>query len=350
MHSDGSAISAPTRKSLCLRCAKSAIVFGWFCGIPVVALLCFGGELADEGGGFGNVSYTTWQEYEHGWPMVSSRRIVFDRQSNRIMPWDGQSEWYWKPLLVDTLVALLLIAGCISLIGRAWRANSLAYSLRDLLLVVTVLCIALAHLYGVRGKCARASKAAAQLEERGYSVSYGYGGPLWLSRLLGTSVTSTELFEAPIELGIYDADDRQIKDIEPLLQQVPQLLELRADDVSASSDGFEILLRQPYVSRLRLLSLSGSAADDESLAAVDRCSSLQSIYLDSTRISDATILRLPSLGSLRYVQLSDTMLSRAAVEALCKCSSVREFDLRNTALTRDDIRQIESCTGAKVLF
>jgi hypothetical protein len=197
------------------------------------------------------------------------------------------------------------------------RRRMLRYSLRSLLVAVTVLCVALG--FWVNG-AQRQRQAVADITAAGGVVRYDFEyhgqatwravdgelpGPDWLCRLLGVdlfdNVTYAEL--------TYDATDDTVAHVGGL----ERLQELHLGNSQVGDAGVAHL---SGLTRLEVLWLYDTQVTDTGLALLRDLRSLQVLELDGAQVSDAGLEHLTGLNRLQVLSLEDTQVTDAGVQRL----------------------------------
>ena len=177
------------------------------------------------------------------------------------------------------------------------------YSLRTLMLVVTVFCVWL----GVTAKRARDQRSAVEvIEALGGEVEYEH-----------------EPKRTPYEGGF--------------------IVWGNPNTVNRAPPGPEWLrglIGDEYFFSVRLVRLSRTTTDDASLAAVARFADMKSLLLDDTRVSDAGLEHLKGLVNLRELNVIDTLITDAGLEHLRGLTSLRLLQLQHTKVTEDSARDL----------
>jgi hypothetical protein len=182
------------------------------------------------------------------------------------------------------------------------RRRWLRFSLRTLLLVVTLVAVALSVWVN---QAERQRRAVAAIRAAGGWVKYDYERrPLVTGTAVGFSVQSTPQSSFDGELPGPDWLCR--------LLGVDYFADvtwaLRFDEIDVA-----ILCA---LTSLERLDLSGTQVSDAGLAHLSGLTSLQVLNLDGTQVSDAGCVRLSGLTSLQELSLYDTQATDAGCERL----------------------------------
>jgi hypothetical protein len=171
---------------------------------------------------------------------------------------------------------------------RRW----LQYSLRTILIAVSITCVALAiigHHYRTRRAAVRA------IDELGGGYSIHLQGPAWLRKLVDDDKYFYNLRR--ISLGRPDS---------PCKAERP----FNDEELAAVIDHINVF-RGP-----RMLDFQGSPITDEGLRHLQRVRDLEILWLDSTPITDAGLLHLASISTLKQIQLTGSKVTDEGVAKL----------------------------------
>jgi Leucine-rich repeat (LRR) protein len=99
------------------------------------------------------------------------------------------------------------------------------------------------------------------------------------------------------------------------LKELPQLQELYLQNNAITDDGLKYL---QDLSQLQLLSLDKTAITDNGLKTLKKLSHLQTLLLNGTKITDAGLENLKDFGQLTTLGIRQTIISYAAIRDLQK--------------------------------
>jgi hypothetical protein len=217
--------------------------------------------------------------------------------------------------------------------GRRW----LRFSLRTMLLVVTVLCVWL----GVKVNQARRQKeAVAALEELGATIYYAHqrqeeddlrfdagrppNVPNWLRELAGD-----HFFQRAVWLFF----SRELADKDLVhLAALPHIehLNLGRAGIGVTDAG---LAHLPRPDRLSRFSASGTSVGDAFLMRLAGAKGLERLILANTRVTNAGLRALRGMSDLRFLSLSGTSVGDDGLEALQDLESLEHIVLAETQVT-----------------
>ncbi len=189
--------------------------------------------------------------------------------------------------------------------GHRWYQ----FSLRSLLTMVTLICLALG-LVVVPAEKQRAAIRA--VEKSGGVVVYNDARPgqWWFVATL-RKYLARDYFDNVklVSLNVYQLEDADLSDLRAFARL--QELSLRYTDVTDA--GLRQLQWQP---QLKSLGLSGTKVSNAGLAHVKQLAQLEGLHLDDTQISDAGLVHLLGLTQLRTLDLRYTKVTPAGVALL----------------------------------
>jgi Leucine-rich repeat (LRR) protein len=115
----------------------------------------------------------------------------------------------------------------------------------------------------------------------------------------------------------------------------------------AASDSFPLTflrrwLPQVYFDQIKEISLSATQVTDADLAHLDGLTSLEILWLGTTQVTDAGLPQLQGLTSLRELSLWDTQVTDAGLPHLHGLTSLRQLWLRETQVTDAGIGQLRT--------
>jgi hypothetical protein len=214
---------------------------------------------------------------------------------------------------------------------RRW----LRFSLGSLLVVMTVLCIALAVLFNRarrQERAVRAIEAAGGYVQFDYHERYGEDnpllsdlsgapipGPVWLRRLVGD-----ELFRTPKRVSFYAFAAPGVEDavLKEHLTGVStaELLDIHSDQVTDAA--------LPYIGampRVNDLSLAAGQVTDEGLQHLTGLTQLNLLWLDCPQVTDDGVARLTELDELVDLTLQSPRLTPAGIRQLSGLRNLESF-------------------------
>jgi hypothetical protein len=182
------------------------------------------------------------------------------------------------------------------------------FSLRLMLVVLTVLCIVLGVWIVPRERKLRAVKAISKLG--GYAIYFEPDKVRpWLPKVYFDDVKQVLL-----------CDTQVTDDMLALLEPLRKVQWLDLDNSRITDAGLVHLER---MTDLKVLSLMGTQVGDAGLAHLQGLSRLQVLYLDRTQVGDAGLIHLHRLTNLQQLWLSDTKVTDEGIppfqKALPEC-------------------------------
>jgi hypothetical protein len=237
------------------------------------------------------------------------------------------------------------------------KSHWFRFSLRTLLLLLTVLCVWL----GIQVNSVRRQReAVAVLSNARASIKYHYQIelPTWLRQY-----EVADYFRTVDEVGIGypkagkaalnvlvklpqisnfafegTGNDNGItdKDLTPL-SELRQLEALRITDAHVNGS-ILASLRNP--GRLKILTLCKTEIDDDALRHLEKMTMLEALALAETHITDAGLVHVRDLRNLEVIWLFDTSITDAALEHLKGLKKLTRIDLRNTQVSEAGVDKL----------
>jgi Leucine Rich repeat len=263
------------------------------------------------------------------------------------------------------------------------RRRWLRFSLRTLLVVMTVLCVWL----GFKVNAARRQKEAVEaIIKAGGTVTFGYqcvpvrgnpdalaldpnalpNAPAWLRTCLGDDFFRTAdevilngraisdedlaqtmnlpgiwyLFLTDVKVVRVDSDNqRLIQDADLVgLGQLGELRRLALGKADINGFGLASLVNLKH---LKSLNVVNTHVDDSGMEYIGRIVPLADLNVGGTRISDSGLKQLRSLTNLKALNLDDTDISDAGLEYLKVLTNLTNLDLSGTRVTTQGIRELQ---------
>ena len=224
-----------------------------------------------------------------------------------------------------------------------WR-----FSLRSLLVVVSVLAIALAGFAYWRDAKRREAAAADWLLDHGASVAHVDGRPLeqrplWVQRL-------AMMMPEYCLLTVYWVDfPKDTTDAElVILDDLPNLTTLHLDHaVNVTPAG---LTHLRSLKRLEVLYLKQTPAGDAGLAHADHLHNLKEIWIEVSGITDASMPWIASNRNLTHLDLDGTQITDNSLPLLAKLEHLEVLALRGTPTTAQGLSQLNQLPRLKHLY
>jgi hypothetical protein len=218
------------------------------------------------------------------------------------------------------------------------RGSLLRFSLRSLLVAVTLLAVGLgAFAYWREGK-RREAAAADWLSDHGAGVGQRGGRemsqrPWWVQRL--ALVLPEECFRT-VNFADFpeDTSDAELK----MLCDLPNLTQLNLNKAaSVTPAGLAPLAR---LARLEVLYLQETPAGDAGLAHARNLHGLKEIWIQNTGITDASISWIASNPKLTHLDLDWAHITDKSAPLLAKLENLEVLALRDTQITSRGLADI----------
>jgi Leucine-rich repeat (LRR) protein len=238
---------------------------------------------------------------------------------------------------------------------RLWR-----YSLRALLIIITLVCVWVAY------KTERARKQAAsvrdvqaiggvlkfdyQLKSGNYDPNATPDAPAWLIETVGE-----EYFRRAIVLDLAYGHLSRVRSGEriaanddlQLLRGLPDLETLEIGDKRQVTD--DGLVHLAGLKNLRVLYLYRTGVKGEGLKHLRGLKRLESISLDGTPATDDAAEQVAQLPRLRWLALHNTRITDEALAHLAKTLSLEELRLSDTDITDEGLLHLHNLKSLKEL-
>jgi hypothetical protein len=196
------------------------------------------------------------------------------------------------------------------------------YSLRTLLLLVTVISVGFGWL-GIKVRQAQRQKEAVEtIRKSNCFVAYDYQidshdfydsretppGPVWLHKLFGIDFFGNVDCVFWRKSEIADADLVRLKEFTHL-----RFLHLDHPEIVDAD-----LVHVQAFAKLKSLNLDKTQITDAGLAKLQSLTQLERLCLSETQVTDAGLAKLQALTKLKYVQLQNTQVTDAGCDELKK--------------------------------
>ena len=228
-------------------------------------------------------------------------------------------------------VTILTLVMLFWLVARSAFRRRFQYSLRTLLLVMTLACIGMS-LVGTRlQKAWRQKQVVNEIKKLGGLVEYKVriGGPLWL-RSLRTEDFFTDVFFVAFS-SVSDADLEH-------LERLPQLTQVNLQGSKVTDVGMEHL---KGLTQLQDLNLSGTQVTDTGLGCLKGLKQLRDLNLSGTQVTDTGLGCLKGLTQLWVLDLSGTHITDVGLEHLNDLIQLRRLDITGTQVTDAGLERLE---------
>jgi hypothetical protein len=200
--------------------------------------------------------------------------------------------------------------------------NWFRFSLRTLLIAITVCCVVLGYWMNQLIRQRIAVRHFYELTAKGknggqpnwITMGYRYEGKVyskpqshkWLHSLIGEEAFGRVTLVQLLDTQTADDDLRFLAD-------VPTVEWVKIDNTNVTDKGLRHLLACP---KLRVLELAGLPITDDGVAKLAEMRQLEEISLCQTKITDASLEHLAKMSNLREVLLCDTAITDAGYQRL----------------------------------
>ena len=232
------------------------------------------------------------------------------------------------------------------------RRRWLQFSLRTLMLVVTVFCIWL----GITAKRARDQKeVVVALRNLNVRVTYDYQveasrlhfartnkpapWPTWLCDLFGIDFFANVVATGHYDNVIHNAGLDQVG-------RLPHLMAVYYNGVGMDDRGLRIL---SSTSGLENLAVRNSQITDAGLVHLKGLTSLIRLYLSNTKITDRGLEQLKGLTHLRTLDLTNTQVTGAGLVHLKGLTELQLLDLAYTQITDAGLEHLKEMKQLEIL-
>lgn len=245
----------------------------------------------------------------------------------------------------------------------------LQFSLRTLLIFVTLVCITMSWLGVKLARVMRQREAVAAIEARGGYVTYDYEvdalpaewtAPTWLRGLFDDVYVSHVILSGNCDnddisrlakltsLETLDFDHSQLTDAGLAhLSGLADLQVLSLADTQVTDAGLAHLER---LANLWLLSLNDTPVTDAGLKHLDGLTNLTTLYLWGTGVTDAGLEHLKGMTNLQLLSLDDTQVTDAGLAHLRGLSNLERLTLGSTQVTDGGLEHLKGLTKLRELI
>jgi Leucine Rich Repeat (LRR) protein len=265
--------------------------------------------------------------------------------------WFGSYSKGWAPL------AAVAIVGSSLLMLVAWYAASrfvgseFRFSLRWLVLLVTVVAITLGWFAVRMQQAARQQAAIVAFKKVGGSLLYDWQmgvanarppAPIWLCNLLGVDFYSNPygIQGAPAGEGDPFAEAMWTCTDDDLaqLRHLKKLEFLALNEAPITDKG---LAHIAVLKHLTSLGLNGTRISDDGLGYLSGCKELKSLFLGSTPITDAGLVHLQGLSQLEHLVLGNTQITGEGLQLLTQLKNLKTLHVARTKVNDADINRFK---------
>ena len=208
-----------------------------------------------------------------------------------------------------------------------WRQ----FSLRGLLLLITLASVLLAWCGWRLQRVRIESKAADAIVEAGGEVAYANQFDGRVSRMT----------PYPAHTSKIGAWLQQLLGVNPLQRMVSVKL---VDDTSLA------LVSKYSLTGLEIVRLEGSQITDAGLAHIRDCTQVRVLSLDGARVSDGGLDNIRRYKQLEELWLNNTLVSEAGIKKIAHLDSLWALDIRGTSISDEGLTQIASMRGISTLY
>jgi hypothetical protein len=211
------------------------------------------------------------------------------------------------------------------------------FSLRTLLIFVTVFAFACSWFAVKMGQAKRQREAVNAIQKVGGTVHYDYAEtaprtvsssgkpwePEWLLKLLGE-----DFFHKPVNITFFDTpkDEGWIKAVNSL----PSLKTLLLSGGNISDETLDNLLELPNLEELHA---NSSSVSDEGLKNLEKFPKLRWLTIHYTKVTDSGLVHVKNLKHLEWLILIGDNISDASIPNLSSMTTLQLLDVRGTAIT-----------------
>jgi Leucine rich repeat len=229
------------------------------------------------------------------------------------------------------------------------KRRSLRYSLRTLLVFLTIACAGFGWLgMKVRAKQRESEAVKAITTQRVAFVQYDYQldanwrpissatppGPDWLRKRLGD-----ECFAEVVMARFYVADPEEFPDSN--LSHLKLFPSLKVLDLSGTDFPDAELAHLEGLNQLEWLKLSNTGYSDAALVHLRGLTQLKELYISRTQITDAGLVNLQGLTNLKMLTVSLNRITDAGLAHLRGLPELKELDVGGTQVTDESCQELQ---------
>ena len=236
------------------------------------------------------------------------------------------------------------------------RRRFFRYSLRTLLIVVTVFCVWVA----MESSRARRQQAAVErVYELGGDIFFGYrftaerrpvSDPLenipdWLVKAVGEDyfrrVVTVNFSD---QKGAFSTRASREEDANlAALDDLPDLRELLLSRNQSITD--DDLAHTAHLKYLRVITLAGTSIEGPGLRHIGSLQTLEGLQFDDTPLTDAGLAHLKDLSRLKWLLLDRTKITDQGLSHLTSLTSLETLNASGTGITDDGLKHLGNMTG-----
>ena len=228
----------------------------------------------------------------------------------------------------------------VSLVLEFPKKHWIRFSLRTLLLLVTVLAIWL----GLQVQRAQNQRSAVRMiQQLGGSVEYDYqyrgnlfvddaqpSAPKWLRKWIGDDFFVNVVV---VHLSNTTADNSDLKS----LSHLKLLKRLYLAETSVTGQGLELLAR---CNQLEALNLSGTRVNDDDMTLISGFSNIRWLNVQGTSITDKSLQHIGALMRLEFLCLDGTDMTDAGLVYLSQLVNLRQLFFSDTQVTGRELKHL----------
>lgn len=313
-------------------------------------------QTADMAGLMFSLGWIDEQHLQHGWPMTYLVREAIDNSVIGPSPawlWKihaGVEEFHVGSLLVN--LAIVLLIGYFAGMGfEAWRRQRQyvwQVHLRDLVGLITVVCLAGAW-YAARRHSQAREESAAERHDELQVVHRNLGGITWLRLLLGD--TPFGFLDRARMVSVKTCTQDELSRLEVFDElEVLEIESLYVDDGKARFPGTDHDpahdVQLPRLPRLKALIVLKS---ETRLAGLGRLLELESVMLRGAHVDEPMMRELAKLPRLKTLTLDYGLVEKGALDHLASFVHLESLYLRQVPMSEKNMEQLGELSQLKSL-
>ncbi len=221
------------------------------------------------------------------------------------------------------------------------RRRRLRYSMRTLLVLVTVLCIWLGFVVS-RAQRQRRTVEKIRRSDPHSTAYYDYQkedpaalrGPEWLRRWLGD-----DYFQHVVSVSIYLSHGDVTPDD---LANLPELKQLFSVRMPLTDDGMRTIAR---LQKLEWLAIYSDEFTDRGLEQLSSLTELEYLSVSSDQITGEGLLPLAALPNLRMLTLRSNSISPRGLETVAQLANLETLHINSDSLTDECLEALSGMKG-----
>jgi Leucine-rich repeat (LRR) protein len=231
------------------------------------------------------------------------------------------------------------------------------YSLRSLLIVVTLFAFACSWFTVQMQKARRQQEAVRILSKYDYVIGYDSETPRYARNSLGKNIFYNVVVVGDVheyeKLRCGNGHPRGIPESElALFQNLPQLrtLNLNHFDIYSTQSIDKGITYIENLKMLEILDLSGSDITDAGLAHLEGLKRLRELKIARTKITDAGLEILKDWTWLHKLDLTSNSITDVGLNHIKGMSQLQELSLHNTPITDAGMENLKELLNLEVLY